>query len=317
MQIFVRKAFLSPTTASTQQRWSTLCKVKLLNTIITLFYGAFAIRGLVGGALRYCHTFQLDPFLVLANKTFLPASDPAGIRWSRPLYLWSWDEGTAYIVQFKIQTNFSNANAPQEEPCIHKHIRYIHTPDTPHTHTFIHIYYIQSNFSMDETPTQVISKMEVDNILQSWGDLVATITAQGKLVSSRLFQQNTILVVAQLAELKSAGVTKESPCVSNVTIMEHEINILNAQLKVMYMKLGNERESAKQERISKMKVISLLKGRIKKMADKQIPRSPPTKHMSWQPFQQENRNLQEAGPFGSNLQSSWPCKLECSYPHET
>jgi len=66
----VRKAFLSSTVAATQQGWYSLCKLKLLNTIITLFYGAFAIRGLVGGALRYCHTFQLDPFLV-ANKTFL------------------------------------------------------------------------------------------------------------------------------------------------------------------------------------------------------------------------------------------------------
>ena len=109
----MRKAFLSPTAPTTQQRWYSLCKLKLLNTIITLFYGVVAIRELLGGALRYCHTFQLDPFLV-ANKTFLPASDPAGIRWSRPLYLWSWDEGTTYFVQFKIQTNFSNENAPQK-----------------------------------------------------------------------------------------------------------------------------------------------------------------------------------------------------------
>jgi len=83
----MRKAFLSPTAAATQQRWYSLWKLKLLNTIITLFYGAFAIRGLMGGALRYCHTFQVDPFLV-ANKTFLSARDPAGIRWLRPLYLW-------------------------------------------------------------------------------------------------------------------------------------------------------------------------------------------------------------------------------------
>ena len=82
----MRKAFLSSTAAATQQGWSSLWKLKLLNIIITLFYGVFAIWGLVGGALQYCHTFQLDPFLV-ANKTFLPASDPAGIRWSRPLYL--------------------------------------------------------------------------------------------------------------------------------------------------------------------------------------------------------------------------------------
>jgi len=81
----VRKAFLSPTAAPTQQGWSSLCKLKLLNTIITLFYGTFAIRGLVGSALRYCHKFQLDPFLV-ANKTYLSASDLVGIRWPRPLY---------------------------------------------------------------------------------------------------------------------------------------------------------------------------------------------------------------------------------------
>ena len=186
---------------------------------------------------------------------------------------------------------------------------YIHTLDT---HTHIHMSYIQSNFSMDETPTQVISKIEVDNLLQSSGDVVATITALGKLVT-RLFQQNTVLV-AQLAELKSAGVTKESPCVSNVTIMEHEINILNVQLKVMYMKLGNERESAKQERISKMKIISLLKGRIKKMADKQIPRSPPTKHMSWQPFQQESRKLQEASPMVPTFNLPDPANLNAVTP---
>jgi len=59
-----------------------------------------------------------------SNKTFLPASDPGGIRWSRPLYLWI-DQPFSFHSKFKTpKLKIAIINTRQTYNTRHKHLRY-------------------------------------------------------------------------------------------------------------------------------------------------------------------------------------------------
>ena len=148
-----------------------------------------------------------------------------------------------------------------------------------------------------------ITVTDVNRILQSSEDAIAAFTAQKSLVK-RLHQQNKDLIARQLvqqqeSELKPSHTkTKGSTSsVSNEAMLKHQNMILQAQIKLLQMRLTQEKENASNERLSKLNVIKQLKRKVQTFMDTENPTFPPSPLRSGQRYKIPRTVTKECGPY--------------------